>query len=176
MSTLSVVKRLEDKESGGGVSRRELLTSGAAVLGALGLTVTGVAAAPPAHAAGSGWTALQFRSYDSRLALPYKPASGFQTYLDLTNDIDGNWVVPSGAVAVSYNLTATGTEGAGYLSLWTYGQPWPGTSSINWRQSGLDIANGGIVALGSAYFVYLRLGGNAYAASDFVIDVTGYFS
>ena len=157
------------------LSRRKLLTSGAAVLGALGLTAGAAAQAPPAFAAGSGWTPIQFRSVDSR-TWSFKPVKGDQFQLDLTDDQYGNWIITTSAVAVSYNLTATATEGSGYLSLWKYGATWPGTSSVNWRQDGLDIANGGIVELGSAYYASIMVGGNNSAATDFIVDITGYFS
>lgn len=154
-------------------TRRELLTSGVALLGVGGIAAGSVATAPTAQAAGAGWTAIQFRSVDTRLWAS-KPYRGQEFVVDLTEDLQGNWLITS-AMAVSYNLTATGTQGAGYLSLWRYGDPWPGTSSVNWRSSGQDIANGGIVGLGSSYYAKVLVGGSAYAASDFIIDVTGYF-
>ena len=156
------------------LTRRQLLTTGAVLAGATGVTAVGVAGAPPAAAAGAGWQPFQYRSVDTR-SWGYKPTTGDYFQLDLTNDTSGAYVLPSGAVAVSYNLTITQTEGSGFLAMWKYGEPDPGTSSINWRQAGLDIANGGICGLGNLYYVYLRVGGY-HAKTHFIVDVTGYFS
>jgi len=157
------------------LTRRQLLTTGAVVAGASGVAAVGVAGAPPAAAAGAGWAPIQFRSVDTR-GWGYKPVQGDYFQLDLTDDVYGNYRVPPGAIAVSYNLTITETEGAGNLAMWRFGDPDPGVSSINWRSPGLDIANGGICGLGNSYFVTLKVGGNYYAKTHFIVDVTGYFS
>lgn len=171
-----MTKRTTERRTEKSLTRRQLLNSGFGLLGAAGLIAGGVATAPPAMAAGAGWVPVQFRSVDTR-SWGYKPVRGdvFE-WLDLTNDMWGNWIIQAPAVAVSYNLTATQTEGIGYLSLWRMGDSWPGTSSINWTQSGLDIANGGIVGLGYSYYASLLLDSSLPAKAHFVIDVTGYFS
>ena len=58
-------------------------------------------------------------------------------------------VVPSGATAVAYNVTAPGTTQGGYLRLWPAGQPLTGASAVNWPAAGHTRANGSIVAVGT---------------------------
>jgi hypothetical protein len=82
----------------------------------------------------------------------------------------------SGAVAVTYNLTITQTIGAGNLALYRYGDPFPGVSSINWVRSNEDLANGGVVGLGSLYYANVLCGGLAGSSTHLVVDVTGYHS
>ena len=48
-------------------------------------------------------------------------------------------------------------------------------SSLNWSQAGLDIANNGIVELGSSIAVVL-VGGDSLAATHFIVDITGYLA
>jgi glucose/arabinose dehydrogenase len=79
-------------------------------------------------------------------------------------------VVPSTAVAVAYNVTATGNQGPGFLTLWPAGTRKPGTSSVNFAGDE-DVANAAVVAVGpvGATNVY------SSTATHVVIDVTGYW-
>ena len=80
--------------------------------------------------------------------------------------------VPSDAVGVTGNLTATAGSGAGYLTAFPAGRSVPLASNVNTDGAGQDRASGVIVPLGT--------GGLAiYAGSfdtDVVFDVTGYIS
>ena len=158
------------------MNRRQLLTTGAVLAGATGVTAAGIAGAPEAAAAGAGWKYIQYRSVDTR-DWGWKPYKGYQTNLGLMYDKWGTYRLPSsGVVAVSYNLTITETEGAGYVAMWKYALSDPGVSSINWRSAGLDIANGGIVGVAYNGYVTVKVEGTYYAKTHFIVDVTGYFS
>lgn len=154
------------------VDRRAVLRGGTAALAAMGATAAMTASATPALAAGSMWNPIQYRSWDTRGGP--KIARGEEGDFDLYTDLTGASRIPQIAVAVSYNLTVTQTEGAGFLSVWKAGTSWPGVSSINWKRSGEDIANGGIVPLGNG-FVTIYCGGNAAAKTHLIVDITGYF-
>jgi hypothetical protein len=56
-------------------------------------------------------------------------------------------IIPVGAKAVAYNLTATATTSGGHLRLWPAGQPLTGASALNWPKAGHARANGSIVAV-----------------------------
>jgi glucose/arabinose dehydrogenase len=79
-------------------------------------------------------------------------------------------VVPSTAVAVAYNVTATDDQGPGFLTLWPAGTRKPDTSSVNFAGAE-DVANAAVVAVGPAGAT------NIYSstATHVVIDVTGYW-
>lgn len=122
-----------------------------------------------------------YRAIDSRAlggdGLMYP---GREVYFDATSDATGVQRIPPTAIAVTYNLTVTGTTGAGgFIALFPAGQPWPGNSSINWFTSGIDLANGGVVALGNrtgpgqvSFYAGQVSGASAYV----ILDITGYFA
>lgn len=115
------------------------------------------------------------RVYDSR---PGKAPLGVQKgqmvandqrTIDLTPAAD---LMDSSAAAV-VNVTVTGTSSGGFLKVWGSGPP-PSASSINWFQAGSSMANGATVAL-DAGTIQVRCGGTG-AATDVIIDVTGYYA
>ncbi|HKA04197.1 MAG TPA: hypothetical protein VKD67_07705, partial [Acidimicrobiales bacterium] len=81
--------------------------------------------------------------------------------------------VPNGATGALISLTLDATVGAGFLSVFANGVPFPGTSNINW------FANGQIVAVTTTTFVdataqvVVHAGGPG--STQFVIDVIGYY-
>jgi hypothetical protein len=89
--------------------------------------------------------------------------------------INGQCGVPSGAIAVSVNITVAGPTGRGDLRLFPAGTPTPAASSINFS-AGRNRANNAIVALTSA-----PLGGLTVqcdisgGTTNFIFDVNGYF-
>ena len=105
---------------------------------------------------------------------------GREVYFDATSDATGVQRIPPTATAVTYNLTVTATTGVGgFIALYPAGQPWPGNSSINWFAGGIDLANGGVVALGNrtgpgqvSFYAGPVLGTSAYV----ILDITGYFA
>lgn len=87
--------------------------------------------------------------------------------------VDLSSVLPVGASAVAFNLTATDTANTGYLLLAPGGQPPPQNASIlNWTPS-ISLANASVVALGTDRSVDVYAGGAGSA--QFLLDVTGYF-
>jgi hypothetical protein len=161
------------------VNRRNLLrTTGAALAGAVGATVIH---AVPAAAAGFSFTPITpYRSVDIRDI--GKLPSGFYMDWDVWTDLSGNPRIPQTAAAVTFNLTATGTEGVpGFMSISPAGVPIPDVSTLNWVTAGADVANGGTVSLGTSPSlgrgsVSVSCGGVPAARTWFIIDITGYFS
>ncbi len=87
--------------------------------------------------------------------------------------ISGRGGVPAtGATAVSLNVTATGTYGPGFFTVWPGGTGRPTASSLNFGTS-QTVANAVIVGVGANGKVNLY---NSSAASDVIVDVTGWFS
>jgi Tol biopolymer transport system component len=78
--------------------------------------------------------------------------------------------VPAGAAAVVLNLTATGTDGGGYVTSWPCGTPRPVASSLNF-EAGLDRANLVIAKVGDDGKVCLF----SSAQTNLIADVAGYF-
>jgi hypothetical protein len=114
------------------------------------------------------------RVYDSRLT--GGPISGGETRtVSVATSTGGAPAVPSAASAILFNLTITGTGGAGYLALFPFGTSWPGNSSINWNGGGLTLANGGDVILGGDRQVSVYAGAGGAGVTQFIIDVTGYY-
>lgn len=161
------------------LNRRNMIrTTGAAFAGAVGATVIH---AVPAAAAGFGFTPITpYRSLDSRV--DDKLLSGEYWDVDVWTDEFGNKKIPANAAAVTFNLTATGTEGLpGFLSISPAGVPIPDVSTLNWVTAGADVANGGTVALGNSPFtgpgsVSVSCGGVPAAKTWYIIDITGYYS
>jgi hypothetical protein len=161
------------------VNRRNLIrTTGVALAGAVGATVIH---AVPAAAAGFGFTPITpYRSVDSRS--DNKLPSDFYSDWDVWTDQSGNPRIPKTAAAVTFNLTATGTEGPpGFLSISPAGVPIPDVSTLNWVTAGADVANGGTVTLGNSPVtgpgsVSVSCGGVPAARTWYIIDITGYFS
>ncbi|HLY15201.1 MAG TPA: hypothetical protein VKR24_12700, partial [Candidatus Limnocylindrales bacterium] len=81
--------------------------------------------------------------------------------------------VPSGAAAITGNLTITGQTAAGYVSVTAASISNPSTSTINFPL-GDTRANGITVPLGSGslWFVYEHAAGKHV---QLILDVSGYF-
>ena len=84
-------------------------------------------------------------------------------------------VVPEGATAISYNLTATGQTASGAAALVPDGSAATAvqTSVINWSSAQQTIANGFLVQVPVNRQLEIKL--NSTGSSHFVVDVTGYF-
>ena len=82
--------------------------------------------------------------------------------------------VPSGAVAVTGNVTVTNASSLGYVALGPTMSTFPSTSTVN-VAAGTNVANGITVALsgGSLQIVWCGLVGSS---ADVIFDVTGYFT
>lgn len=124
-----------------------------------------VAGSPDFH------TITPARVYDSRLGAGFISSGQVRT-ISTSTSTTSTPVVPAAARAVLYNLTVTNTASAGFLGLYPAGGTYAGNSSINWFGSGITIANGGMVGLGGDRQVTVYCGGGA---TDFIVDITGYF-
>lgn len=93
-----------------------------------------------------------------------KPSDGSTVTVTLPS------AVPPGATAVSVNLTATETDAAGWLSLFSPATGFSGTSTLNWLAANQNIANAAITACSNGS-VAVRVRGT----SHFILDVNGYW-
>jgi hypothetical protein len=94
-----------------------------------------------------------------------------------TFSVQGVCGVPSGAKAVSINVTAVGPNGAGFLTLFPAGTTQPVVSNLNFAAGEPALGNGAIVPLAAAapdLSVFSRVA-IASGTVHMVIDVTGYF-
>jgi hypothetical protein len=79
--------------------------------------------------------------------------------------------VPAGATAALVNLTITDTEAGGFVKMYSAAIAEPATSSINWSQSGQNLAVSTPVGVDSQGRIKLTGGVNA---TNVVVDVIGY--
>ena len=87
--------------------------------------------------------------------------------------VDLSSVLPPGASAVAYNLTATDTVNTGYLLVTAADQAPPqNASTLNWTPS-ISLANASVASVGADRRVDVYAGGTGSA--QFLLDVTGYF-
>jgi len=136
---------------------------------------------PNVEAVSIGYTFVPinpFRAYDSRSYANAFMFGGREIYFDVLSDQYNTPVIPTNAVAVTYNLTVTSTVASGYLAVYPGNTTWPGNSSINWSATGQTLANGGTVAVG--YYdapgqIRVLCGPSGLLGTDFILDITGYF-
>ncbi len=81
-------------------------------------------------------------------------------------------IIPTSAKAVALNLTATNTDGAGFVTAWPTGQAQPGTSSLNLSAANETAANAVVVPVGAGGQVNFR----TLNGLHLIADVTGYFT
>ncbi|HYC87571.1 MAG TPA: FG-GAP-like repeat-containing protein [Thermoanaerobaculia bacterium] len=94
-----------------------------------------------------------------------------QGAVDTSLLVAGNCGVPAGAKSVVANITVIAPAASGWMSFWPAGQPWPATSTINYR-AGKTRANNSIVPLSPDGRIHVRSSGpNVH----YLIDVYGYF-
>ncbi len=84
--------------------------------------------------------------------------------------VAGRGGVPANATAVTLNVTATGSLGGGFATVYPCGAPRPDTSNINFA-AGSTVANAvtSKVGVGGAVCIYND------AATHLIVDVNGYF-
>ena len=84
--------------------------------------------------------------------------------------------MPAGAIAVTVNLTITGTVGAsGNLAVNPGGDTLAHASSINWFGPGQTLANSTVVQVDASTRVTVICNGPVGASTNFIIDVLGYW-
>lgn len=89
--------------------------------------------------------------------------------------IQGNCGVPTGAAAVTLNVTIAGPSGSGFLTLWPSGGAQPLVSTINFTTADAALANGAIVPLSTnTDDLSIFYGGSGTV--HVILDVTGYFA
>jgi hypothetical protein len=76
-----------------------------------------------------------------------------------------------GARGAVLNVTATGTEGSGFVAVFRADIAWPGNSSLNWDHAGQNIANGVITDVDAAGQIKIRAGANR---THVVVDRIGW--
>jgi hypothetical protein len=91
--------------------------------------------------------------------------------------IQGRCGVPTGAAAITLNLTITSPTQNGFVSLWPVGGAFPVVSTINFLAGEPALANGAIVPLAAATPDLAAIYGTATGAGTIhiIVDVTGYF-
>ena len=86
-------------------------------------------------------------------------------------------MVPVGARAVAGNITVTSTVGPfGYLTVVPGGASVAGPSTINWDREGATIANSFQVGVDASRQITVGCDGVAGVATEFIVDVTGYYT
>ena len=84
--------------------------------------------------------------------------------------------IPAGALAVTANVTVTGTTGiGGYLSINPGGNTSEATSSINWFGAGQNIANGLTLTLNTSRQLTVVCGTGTGSNTHFIVDISGYY-
>jgi|OpeIllAssembly_1097287.scaffolds.fasta_scaffold36861_2 hypothetical protein len=119
------------------------------------------------------------RVVDTRSATPAINQGGIVTVgVDRSFTFQGNCGVPSGAKAVTVNLTIVGPTQGGFVSLFPAGpRPVPMISTINFAALEPAIANGAIVPLkATTPDLGLVYGAGAAGTTHVILDVTGYFA
>ena len=106
---------------------------------------------------------LPTRLIDTR---PARYGLGHITQVQVT----GKAGIPATAQAAAINLTATGTGGPGWFTVWPCGQPQPNTSNVNFV-AGQSVANVAAVALGTGGTICIATS----TIASIIVDVTGWW-
>ena len=93
-------------------------------------------------------------------------AAGVTTEVQIT----GRYGVPGDAAAVVLNVTATGTQAPGFVTVWPCGVEKPNASSLNF-DAGATIPNAVITKIGVGGKVCL----SSSAATNLLVDINGYY-
>jgi hypothetical protein len=99
----------------------------------------------------------------------------FKSRVARTFQVTGRGGVPSGATAVTGNLTVTQQTSAGYLFIGPVATNNPSSSTLNFPK-GDTRANGVTVALGAGGRLSITFVGTSSATAQAIFDVTGYFT
>lgn len=81
--------------------------------------------------------------------------------------------VPTGATAVTFNVTATNTSGGNFLAVAPGDAVSTDVSTLNWSTSGVSIANASVVKLDGSR--QLKIFAGPGGSFDAIVDVTGYY-
>jgi hypothetical protein len=86
----------------------------------------------------------------------------------------GHWAIPTGAQALTGNLTVTGQTSSGYAAITPTPDANPPTSTLNFPL-GDNRANGVTVPLSGTGSLWLVFKGGSGRMTNLILDVTGYF-
>ena len=122
------------------------------------------------------------RVYDSRTPEPSpgRISAGEERVIsvadarDLTSGASLGGLVPDGATALTFNVAVVDTDSRGFLSVAPSFATEVSAASINWSDAGQVLNNGSITQLGDTAEIKVFAGG--LGSTDFVIDVTGYWT
>ena len=88
-----------------------------------------------------------------------------------------NCGIPVKAQAVTLNFTVFNTgAGPAFIAAWPFGQPNPGTATLNWTSAGAQVANGTVLPLCKGAGCTADFNVSASSSTDMVADVVGYFT
>lgn len=150
--------------------------------------------APVVHAIRDGQTSYfvaidSYRTMDTRIESPVAKVErtkdnalgGLPVARYVQFELNGPNTIefPDDAVAVTFNVTVTQTEGAGFVQIDGYSYADGSSSTVNWSSSGQTVANSGVARLTTAFddpgALGVFLGGAPGAKAHVVIDITGYY-
>jgi hypothetical protein len=116
------------------------------------------------------------RILDSRPGVANSGLTGlFASAVPLSLPASGHWGIPTGALAISGNLTVVNQTTRGYVAATLTADPNPGTSTLNFPLGDIR-ANGLTVPLDGSGDLFLVFKGTSPAArTNLIIDVSGYF-
>ncbi len=138
--------------------------------------IRGQLAAGPDAAGSAHFLPTPLRAYDSRIDPATKLASGETRTISLATGVDGadevGIAVPPGATAAIVTLTATETDGPGFLSIYSADSDAPLTSNLNYSVAGLSVAVSTQVAVDASGQIDVLAGA---AGTHFIVDVVGYY-
>jgi hypothetical protein len=118
---------------------------------------------------GNGYTpTTPLRLLDSRTGAPGLAAPGSVVRVQVT----GRAGVPSDAAAVALNVTATGSLGAGWVTVWPCGTANPLASNLNLERADQTVANLVVVGLGAGGEVCI----SPSVGTHLIADVSGWWS
>ncbi|MGE0139573.1 MAG: hypothetical protein AB7R77_17300 [Ilumatobacteraceae bacterium] len=116
------------------------------------------------------------RILDTRIGLGAPAAvvgAGQSIDVQITGGATG---VPAGATAVAFNLTATESVAAGFITAWPTGLPRPVVSNINVTTAGSTVANLVVVALPTSGPASGKVSLFTQSGAHLVADVAGYWT
>ena len=161
-------------ETPAGPDRRHLIGTGLGVLG--GAAALGALTAPPAQAAANDGTFFPYgpiRVADSRIGKG-TPASRISSRQTRTVSFSTYFPAGAGFTAI-LNLTVTGTQGGGYLTVWETGRSRPAISNISWFAADQTFGNMAIAGLRSSDRLMSVYCGGTGSAAHVIVDLVGFF-
>jgi hypothetical protein len=124
--------------------------------------------AGPSSAGALHLLASPVRAYDSR----NDPAGRIAAGGTRTVSLNPSAAIPGGATAAMMNITLVNTVGGGFLTVFSAAlTSVPGTSSVNWFESGQILSNLQVTAIDSSARIKIYSGANI---TDVIVDVIGY--